>query len=171
MAEATFGCTLPTSGRGADPVALRDAAQAAEALGYDAVWVSDHLVVPAQIASPYPYSQDGTFRLGPTAPYLEPLTVLTYLAGCTRRLRLGTHVLILPYRHPLVTAKVVATLDVLSGGRVDLGIGVGWMREEFEALGHQYFARRGAVTDEQLRVLQGLWAEDVPAFAGEFYRF
>lgn len=171
MADATFGCTVPTSGRAADPVALRDVAQAAEALGYDAVWVSDHLVIPARIDSPYPYSSDGTFRLGPTAPYLEPLAALAYLAGCTQRIRLGTHVLILPYRNPVVTAKVVTTLDVLSGGRVDLGIGVGWMREEFEALGHDYFVRRGAVTDEQLRVLRSLWTEDLPSFEGEFYRF
>ena len=168
---ATFGCTLPTSGGAADPAALRDVAQAAEALGYDAVWVSDHLVIPARIESPYPYSPDGAFRLGPTAPYLEPLAALAYLAGCTRRIRLGTHVLILPYRHPVVTAKVVATLDVLSGGRVDLGVGVGWMREEFEALGHGYFDRRGAVTDEQLRVMRRLWTEDLAEFAGEFYRF
>lgn len=101
MADATFGCTVPTSGRGADPVALRDVAQAAEALGYDAVWVSDHLVIPARIGSPYPYSADGTFRLGLTAPYLEPLAALAYLAGPTKRIRLGTHVLILPYRNPM----------------------------------------------------------------------
>jgi probable F420-dependent oxidoreductase len=170
-APPSFGCTLPTSGRAADPLALRDLAQAAEGLGFDAVWVSDHVVIPARIDSTYPYSPDGAFRLGPDAPYLEPLTALTYLAGCTERVRLGTHVLILPYRNPVVTAKVVATLDVLSGGRVDLGIGAGWMREEFEALGYDYFDRRGAVTDEQLRLLYRLWEEDVPAFDGEFYSF
>lgn len=171
MAELTFGCTLPTSGAAADPSALRDLAQAAEALGYDAIWVSDHLVIPERIASAYPYSVDGTFHLRPTAPYLEPLTVLTHLAAATSRVRLGTHVLILPYRNPLVTAKVVATLDVLSGGRVDLGIGVGWMREEFEALGYDYFDRRGAVTDEQIRLMTTLWTEDTPSFAGTFYQF
>jgi probable F420-dependent oxidoreductase len=169
--HTAIGCTLPTSGANADAGALRALAQAAEALGYDSIWVSDHVVIPAQIASPYPYSPDGAFRLGPRAPYLEPMTALTYLAGCTRTVRLGTHVLILPYRNPVVTAKVVATLDVLSGGRVDLGIGVGWMAEEFEALGYDYFARRGAVTDEQVQVFKALWTEDVPSFAGEFYRF
>jgi probable F420-dependent oxidoreductase len=167
----SFGCTLPTSGRHADPAGLRDLAQAAEALGYDSAWVSDHVVIPARIESAYPYSPDGQFRLGPRAPYLEPLTALTYLAGCTTSIRLGTHVLILPYRNPVVTAKVVATLDVLSGGRVDLGVGVGWMKEEFEALGYDYYERRGAVTDEQMRLLKTLWTEDLPAFAGEFYRF
>jgi probable F420-dependent oxidoreductase len=171
LPELSFGCTVPTSGSGADPVALRDLAQAAEGLGYDAVWVSDHVVVPARIESPYPYSPDGRFRLGPTAPYFEPLTALTYLAGCTRRIRLGTHVLILPYRNPVVMAKEIATLDVLSDGRVDLGIGVGWMREEFEALGYDYFERRGAVTDEQLRLMKRLWSEETPSFEGEFYRF
>jgi probable F420-dependent oxidoreductase len=171
MADLAIGCTLPTSGRAADPAALRDGAQAAEALGFDSVWVSDHVVIPARIESTYPYSPDGTFRLGPTAPYFEPLAALTYLAGCTRRVRLGTHVLILPYRHPLLTAKTVATLDVLSGGRVDLGIGVGWMREEFEALGLDYYERRGAVTDEQLRILHLAWTEDLPSFEGEYYRF
>jgi probable F420-dependent oxidoreductase len=171
MSSVTFGCTVPTSGAEVDPAALRDVAQAAEGLGFDSLWVSDHLVIPAQIRSTYPYSPNGAFRMGPTAPYLEPLTVLTYLAGCTRRIRLGTHVLILPYRHPLVTAKVVASLDVLSGGRVDLGIGVGWMREEFEALGQTYFERRGAVTDEQIHILRALWTEALPAYDGEFYRF
>lgn len=171
MADVSFGCTLPTSGGAADPAALRDVAQAAEALGYDAVWVSDHLVIPARIESTYPYSPSGAFRMGPTAPYLEPLVALAYLAGCTQRIRLGTHVLILPYRHPVATAKVVATLDVLSGGRVDLGVGVGWMREEFEALSQTYFDRRGAVTDEQIRILRALWTGELPAFEGEFYRF
>jgi probable F420-dependent oxidoreductase len=80
-------------------------------------------------------------------------------------------VLILPYRNPVVMAKEIATLDVLSGGRVDLGIGVGWMREEFEALGYDYFERRGAVTDEQIRLMKRLWTEDLPSFEGEFYRF
>jgi probable F420-dependent oxidoreductase len=166
-----IGCTLPASGPNADPGGLRMLAQTAEDLGFDSVWVSDHLVIPVHVASAYPYSPDSRFRLGPAAPYFEPLTVLTFLAGCTRRVRLGTHVLILPYRHPIITAKVVATLDVISGGRVDLGVGVGWMEEEFVALGHDYFARRGAVTDEQIQILKVLWTEETPDHAGEFYRF
>src|SRR3712207_85419 len=109
--ELTFGCTLPTSGDNADPAIVRALAQAAEDLSFASVWVSDHIVIPEQITSPYPYSPDGAFRLDARAPYLEPLTVLTYLAGCTRTVRLGTHVLILPYRHPVLTAKVIATLD------------------------------------------------------------
>jgi probable F420-dependent oxidoreductase len=171
MTDVSFGCTLPTSGAAADPIALRDLAQTAEALGFDAVWVSDHVVIPAEIKSPYPYSPDGVFHLSPTSPYFEPLIALTYLAGCTSRIRLGTHVLILPYRNPVVMAKEIATLDVLSGGRFDFGIGVGWMKEEFEALGYDYFERRGAVTDEQVRVMQKLWSEDTPSHDGTFFRF
>jgi probable F420-dependent oxidoreductase len=169
--EVTVGCTVPASGTAADSEAIRELAIAAEELGYDSIWVSDHVVIPEQIRSAYPYSPDGQFHLDARAPYFEPLTVLTYLAGCTKRVRLGTHVLILPYRNPVLTAKMVTTLDNLSGGRVDLGIGVGWMREEFEALGYDYYDRRGAVTDEQVRVMKALWTEDLPSFDGEFYRF
>ena len=108
-----FGCTIPTSGAAADPAALRGLAQAAEGLGFGSLWVSDHVVIPARIESAYPYSPDGRFHLGPTGPYFEPLTALTYLAAATDRIRLGTHVLILPYRNPVVMAKEIATLDVL----------------------------------------------------------
>src|SRR5215813_519297 len=130
-----IGCSLPTSGPAVDLAALGALAQTAEALEYDSVWISDHVVVPQRISSAYPYAVDGNFPVSPTQAYLEPLATLGFLAGRTQRVRLGVAVLILPYRHPLLTAKMVATLDNLSGGRIDLGIGVGWMREEFEALG------------------------------------
>jgi probable F420-dependent oxidoreductase len=167
----TIGCTLPTNGPAADAGALGALAQVAEDLGYDSIWISDHVVVPERIESAYPYSPDGRFPTAPNQPYLEPLAGLSYLAGVSRRARLGTHVLILPYRHPLLTAKMVSTIDNLSGGRVDLGIGVGWMREEFEALGLTTYAQRGKATDEQLRILKMVWTEDVSSFDGEFYRF
>jgi probable F420-dependent oxidoreductase len=166
-----IGCTLPISGTQLDPGALGDLAQTAEDLGYDSVWVADHVVVPERIDSAYPYSVDGAFQSRPTASYLEALSALAFLAGRTRRVRLGTHVLILPYRNPVLTAKMVTTIDNLSGGRVDFGVGVGWMKEEFEALGYDYYARRGAVTDEQIEVLKVLWTEDLPRFEGAFYRF
>src|SRR6185312_11322417 len=104
----------------------------------------------------------------PTQAYLEPLTTMGYLAGITRRVRLGVAVLILPYRHPLLTAKMIATLDNLSGGRVDLGIGVGWMREEFEALGQpeEVYTHRGSASDEQLRIFTSVWTQDVAGFDG-----
>src|SRR5256885_3220308 len=167
MAEPLkIGCTLPTSGQAADPSALGALAQAAEELGFDSIWLSDHVVVPERIDSSYPYSPDGRFPTNATQPYLDPLASLSYLAGMTRRVRLGTHVLILPYRHPLLTAKMIATLDNLSGGRFDFGIGVGWMREEFVALGldERVYARRGAATDEQLRILKTMWTTDVASF-------
>src|ERR1700704_76560 len=156
-----IGCMLRTSAYAADAGVLRGLAQAAEDLGFDSIWLSDHIVVPEHIASSYPYSPDGQFATLPSQSYLEPLAALSFLAGMTRRVRLGTHVLILPYRHPLLTAKMVATLDNLSNGRVDLGIGVGWMQEEFDALGLDgaVYTRRGAATDEQLRILKSVWAE------------
>src|SRR5207248_7826558 len=147
-AALAIGCTLPISGTQLDPGALGGLAQAAEDLGYDSVWVADHVVVPERIDSAYPYSLDGAFHTRPTAGYLEALSSLAFLAGRTRRVRLGTHVLILPYRNPVLTAKIATSIDNLSGGRLDFGVGVGWMKEEFEALGYDYYARRGAVTDE-----------------------
>src|SRR5438105_13935613 len=157
--QLPIGVTLPTSGAMADPAAIGSLAQTAEALGYDSVWISDHVVVPERISSAYPYSPDGRFPTLPTQAYLEPLATLGYLAGITRRVRLGIAVLILPYRHPLLTAKMIATLDNLSGGRVDLGIGVGWMREEFEALGlaPEVYEHRGSATDEQVRIFKSVW--------------
>jgi probable F420-dependent oxidoreductase len=168
-----IGCTLPTSGAAADPAAIGALAQVAEDLGFDSVWISDHVVIPERISSSYPYSPDGRFPTPPTQPYLEPLATLGYLAGITRRVRLGTAVLILPYRHPLLTAKMVGTLDNLSGGRIDLGVGAGWMREEFEALGasSEVYDHRGAATDEQLRILRSVWTQDVAAHDAGFYPF
>jgi probable F420-dependent oxidoreductase len=166
-----IGCTLPTSGPAADPGALGALAQAAEELGFDSIWISDHVVVPERISSSYPYSTDGQFPTSATEPYLDPLACLGFIAGMTRRIRLGLHVLVLPYRHPLLTAKIIGTLDNLSGGRIDLGIGVGWMREEFEALDAPSYERRGAVTDEQIRILQSVWTQDVTSFDGQFYHF
>jgi len=166
-----IGCTIPTSGPVADPNAFGALAQAAEDLGFDSIWISDHVVVPERITSSYPYSPDGRFPVSPAQPYWDPIPTLSYIAGRTSRVRLGTHVLVLPYRHPLLTAKMITTLDNLSGGRVDFGIGVGWMREEFEALGQNTYDRRGAATDEQLRILKQVWTEGVSSFAGEFWSF
>src|SRR5258708_22348257 len=106
-----IGCTLPTSGAMADPGAIGSLAQTAEELGYDSIWISDHVVVPERISSAYPYSPDGRFPTQATQAYLEPLATLGYLAGVTRRARLGVAVLVMPYRHPLLTAKMIATLD------------------------------------------------------------
>ena len=164
----TLGCSLPSRGPMASPQALRSLAQRAEELGFDSAWVSDHIILPRQVDSFYPYSPDGVPVFSPDQPYYDPLSTLNFLAGCTHRLRLGTHVLIIPYRNPVLTAKMIATLDTLSEGRVTLGIGVGWMEEEFRALGLDTFADRGAVTNEYLRVFKELWTQENAEFNGRF---
>jgi probable F420-dependent oxidoreductase len=167
--SVTFGCSLPSRGPMASPEALRSLAQRAEDLRFDSVWVSDHIILPREVNSFYPYSPDGVATFRPDQPYYEPISTLNFLAGCTHRIRLGTHVLILPYRNPVLTAKMLATLDVLSSGRVTLGVGVGWMEEEFQALGLSTFAQRGAVTNEYIRMFKELWTQEEPEFRGEFY--
>jgi probable F420-dependent oxidoreductase len=153
-----------------NPEALRSIAQRAEDLGFDSVWASDHIILPRQVHSVYPYAPDGAPTFRPDEPYFEPLATLNFLAGCTQRVRLGTHVLILPYRNPVLTAKVLATLDVLSGGRLILGAGVGWMEEEFLALGLNNYHERGAVTDEYIQLYKELWTKDEPVFNGKYYQ-
>jgi probable F420-dependent oxidoreductase len=165
-----FGCHLPVYGTAADRSAVLGFARRVEALGFDSLWVSDHVVIPCTIRSRYPYSATGDFPLAPATPFLEPLVTLSLVAGATERIRLGTSVLVLPHRHPLLTAKMLATLDRLAPGRVILGAGVGWMREEIELLGAPY-ARRGAWSDEALRVIRTCWEQERPSFAGEFFRF
>ncbi|GIX48945.1 MAG: F420-dependent oxidoreductase [Candidatus Tectimicrobiota bacterium] len=166
-----FGFSLPSRGPAATTQNLRTLATHVEALGLDSVWVSDHILVPKTIRSFYPYDPQGRFPTPPEQAYFEPLTTLTFLAACTQRVQLGTSVLILPYRNVLLTAKVVATLDTLAGGRVLLGVGVGWMEEEFVALGLDTFHQRGAVTDEYIQALRVLWTSDDPRFEGRFVRF
>ena len=166
----TFGCSLPSRGPMSSPESLRSLAQRSEALGFDSIWVSDHIILPRQVESFYPYAADGVATFKPDESYYEPLAALNFLAGCTQRVRLGTHVLILPYRNPVLTAKILATLDVLSGGRVILGVGVGWMEEEFKALGLDTYHERGAVTDEYIQLYKELWAKDEPVFNGKYHQ-
>jgi probable F420-dependent oxidoreductase len=166
-----FGCVFPNRGPMATPANLGRVAERAEALGYDTVWFSDHIVIPTEVKSFYPYDPSGKMPFNPSEPYWEPLTVIGYVAGRTSRLRMGTSVLILPYRNPIVTAKILATLDVLSNGRVTLGAGVGWMEEEFKAIGLDTYSRRGAYSDECIRIFRELWTKDNPSFQGEFHQF
>lgn len=166
----TFGTSMPSRGDMASPENLRTLAQRAESLGFDSVWVSDHIILPRKVDSFYPYAADGVATFRPDEDYYDPLATLNFLAGCTQKIRLGTHVLILPYRNPVVTAKMLSTLDVLSGGRVILGAGVGWMEEEFQALGLDTYAQRGAVTDEYIQLFKELWTKDEPEFQGEHYQ-
>jgi probable F420-dependent oxidoreductase len=166
-----FGCVFPNRGPIASVSNLSRFAEQAEALGYDTVWFSDHIVIPTEVKSFYPYDPSGRMAFKPDEPYWEPLTVIGFVAGRTSRVRLGTSVLVLPYRNPIVTAKMLATLDVLSNGRVTLGAGVGWMAEEFHAIGLDTYARRGAYSDECIRILRELWTKDNPSFQGEFHQF
>lgn len=165
-----FGVFLPVSGRAATRTTLMQAAQQAEALGYDSVWAADRIVIPWQINTPYPYSREATFIVPPDRPFFEPLTCLAFLAGCTERIRLGMSVMVLPYRHPLYWAKIATTIDQLSTGRLIMGVGVGWMEEEFAAMGAA-FKERGKVSDEQLRLLTEIWQHDHISFQGEHYSF
>ena len=167
----TFGCRIPNRGALATPENLRTVATRAEELGFDHAWVSDHIVIPTEVASPYPYSPTGTAPFDSGLPYCEPLSAMGYLAGCTQRIKLGTHVLVVPYREPILTAKIVSTLDYMSGGRIILGVGVGWMEEEFKALGLDTFAERGRVTDEYLRIFKELWTKDDPEYQGNYSQF
>jgi probable F420-dependent oxidoreductase len=164
-----YGFYLPTRGGCATPDAVEAIVRRGEALGFHSVMIADHVVFPTVIASKYPYTVSGVFPGGGDA--LEQLSLMAFVAGCTRRLRLVTSVMILPYRNPVVTAKMLATIDVLSRGRVTVGVGVGWLQEEFEALGAPGFARRGAASDEYLRIFKTLWTQDPASFSGEFYRF
>lgn len=164
-----YGFYLPTRGACATPEALGAILERGEALGFDSVVIADHVVFPVRIESRYPYTVSGEFPGQGDA--LEQLVLATFAAARTRRLRLITSVMIVPYRNPVVTAKALATIDVLSGGRLTVGVGVGWLREEFEALDAPDFKRRGAATDEYLAIYKMLWTRTPASFAGEFYRF
>jgi alkanesulfonate monooxygenase SsuD/methylene tetrahydromethanopterin reductase-like flavin-dependent oxidoreductase (luciferase family) len=148
-----IGVNVPNFGPGTDPGRLRGWARTVEGLGFDHLMVSDHVVVTPEVASQYP------------APFYEPFTTLSWLAGITERIRLGTTVLVAPYRHPLLTARMAANLNDLSGGRLVLGVGVGWARQEFEALGVP-FERRGRLTDDHLRAIRTAWEDQADYRSG-----
>jgi probable F420-dependent oxidoreductase len=154
-----FGFSL-SNNQGIDDVhAIVRLAIRAEELGFDSVWASDHIFNVSYVFE----------RIG-DKPYYDPLTILSYVAAVTTRIRLGTSVLVLPYHHPMRLAKAAATLDVLSGGRLILGVGVGVIEQEFNALGSAY-ADRGAITDEAIAIMQALWTQEVPSHDGRLYRF
>ncbi|HET7265974.1 MAG TPA: TIGR03619 family F420-dependent LLM class oxidoreductase [bacterium] len=163
------GVTLPAAGPLASPEAVSTLAAHAEARGFTSVWVTDHIAIPVRSESPYPYSGDHRPPWEPTVPYLDALTVLAWIAALTRRVRLGVSVLVLPMRHPLPVAKAIGTLDYLSGGRVVLGVGAGWLAEEFALLG-QEFSDRGRRLNEAIRVLRACWGPDPVEHRGEAYR-
>jgi probable F420-dependent oxidoreductase len=167
-----YGVALPNYGALAGAETLVRLARRAEALGVDSIWVSDHLLAPTAVRSIYPYDRRPDARpgdMGVIEHFYEPLTTLAYLAGATSRIRLGVSAYVVPYRNPVLTAKQVASLDALSGGRVVFAVGVGWLREEFDALGVP-FAERGRRTDEYLAICRALWTADVASFDGRLAR-
>ena len=166
-----FGLRYCNTGRYTDPAKAVELVQAAEEAGFDSAWTVEHTVVPDGYQSRYPYSDDGKMAGGiQDFPLPDPLIWMAYVAARTGRIRLGTGILILPQHNPVITAKQVATLDVMSGGRVLLGIGVGWLEEEFNVIGAP-FAERAARTDEYIRAMRVLWRDERPAFTGEFTSF
>ncbi|HEX9667746.1 MAG TPA: LLM class F420-dependent oxidoreductase [Thermodesulfobacteriota bacterium] len=152
-----FGIALPNFGKYAQKESILAIAKSAEDLGFDSLWVSDHIVIPES-------------HKGFGDVFYEPLTTLSFVAAKTRVIQLGTSVIILPYRNPIVLAKMISTLDVLSGGRVILGVGVGWLKEEFDAL-RVCYEERGSITDEYIYVLKNLWSNEEPGYRGKYYNF
>ncbi len=163
-----IGLFAPLGNGNATAGVLRTLGREAEARGFESIWVAEHVVLFEEYESVYPYAADGKFPGGADTGLLEPLTALTYLAAVTDTIRLGTGICLVPQRNPVYTAKQVVDLDVLSGGRVDFGVGVGWLAEEFEAVAAP-FERRGARCDEYLQVMRTLWTDDVSEHHGEMY--
>ncbi len=166
-----FGIMFANTGHGASPAGATAVAEAAEAGGFDTIWTVEHVVVPSGYESPYPYDASGKMAGGAEEFDLpDPLVWLTWAAAKTSRIRLATGILILPQRNPVVTAKELATLDHLSGGRLSVGVGAGWLAEEFDALGVP-FDDRGRRLDEYVAVMRALWSGDKTSFDGEYLQF
>jgi probable F420-dependent oxidoreductase len=167
----SFGLRYASLGRfGQGPAAI-ELAQAAEEAGFESIWSVEHVVVPRAYQSRYPYSADGRMGAVEDFPIPDPLVWMAFVAGATRRIKLGSAILIVPQRNPVITAKALATLDAMAGGgRVLAGIGVGWLAEEFAALGVP-FADRGRRTDEYVEAWRALWSQPCASYKGEFVSF
>ena len=164
-----FGLAFASS-IGVDTATALEVCHRAEAAGFESLWGGEHVIIPSTIASKYPYTADGKIPAEPDTPIPDPLIWLAFAAAAAPTLRLGTCILIVPQRNPLVLAKELATLDTLSGGRIELGLGVGWLKEEFDALGVPW-ERRGARNDEYIAAMRALWAGPHAEFHGEFVDF
>jgi probable F420-dependent oxidoreductase len=165
-----FGLMFANAGPFGTPTMLTHLAKTAEQLGFESLWTVEHVVIPSGYKSPYPYSRDGKIPGGEDVPIPDPLLPLAFAAAVTTRLKLATGVVILPQRQPLYLAKEAATLDVLSGGRLMLGVGSGWLAEEFQSLGLD-FHTRGARTDEAIAAMRVLWRENEASFHGKHFNF
>jgi probable F420-dependent oxidoreductase len=164
-----FGFYLPVRGPLATYDGVVETAQRGERLGFHCATIADHIVFPTQVSSKYPYAADGVHPSHGDA--LEQLSLMAFVAGKTERLRIVTSVMIVPHRNPLLAAKAIATIDVMSRGRVTIGAGVGWMREEFEAIRAPDFDARGAISDEYITIMKKLWTESPVAHDGAHYSF
>ncbi len=163
-----IGLFTPLSASGSSPELAIELARVAEECGFASLWAPEHAVLFDEYTPGYPYSDDGRMPGGADANVLDPFPVLSFFAAHTRRIRIGTGVMILPQRNPVYAAKEIATLDVLSGGRLDVGIGVGWLAEEMRALGTPW-ERRGARTNSYVSVMKALWCDDPSTYEDEFY--
>src|SRR6202046_4073352 len=166
-----IGFNAPTTGALIEPDSLVRIVTEAEALGFDYLTISDHIMVPRNLGSKYPYTDTGEFPAGPAAAWLEQLTTTAYIAALTKKLRFVLSVMVVPHRPAVLTAKLLSTIDFLSKGRLTLGIGVGWGREEFEGMGAAPFDDRGAVSDEWMDACNELWTADLPKFSGKYVKF
>jgi probable F420-dependent oxidoreductase len=166
-----IGFNLPLSGPLSSPAVLTRLAVEGEAIGFDYIALSDHIVEPIHIHARYPYSETGEFPKGSRGERHEQLAAMAYLAAKTSRIRFLTSVMVVPHRPAVLTAKILSTIDVMSGGRVIVGVGAGWLQEDFEALGAPPFAERGKVTDEYLQAFRELWTKPEPRFEGRFVKF
>jgi|SRR5208283_2054069 len=165
-----FGLMFVNSGPFSNPDLLAHLAVTAENCGFESLWTVEHVVIPKGYQTPYPYSKDGKIPGGEDVAIPDPLLPLGFVAALTKKVRLATGVMILPQRHPLYVAKELATLDLLSGGRTILGIGSGWLKEEFDALGLDFHVR-GARTDEAIQALRACWCESPSSFHGKHFNF
>jgi probable F420-dependent oxidoreductase len=166
-----FGLDLGSYGPLAEPESILRLARFAEEAGFGSVWLADHVAFPVDCKSKYPYSAEGNFPTRLSEPLLEPVASMGVLIGATRRVRVGTAALIMPYRNPVLLARMLVTLDQFSGGRIVLGAGVGWLREEFAVLGCSDFDKRGRITDEYLQIFKAICAGGEVGFRGETYSF
>lgn len=166
-----FGFVLPVRGPMATPAGLKALVERGEELGFSHIGIPDHVVIPKDFDSLYPYSRTGASPFGGDGTFMEQLAQMAYVAGISKRARLLTTVMVVPHRNPVHTAKTIATIDVLTGGRVTIGCGAGWLKEEFEALGAPDFERRGKATDEYLEAFKTLWTDESPEYHGEFVDF
>ena len=170
MDKMKFGIAFANIGPNIEPDRACALALSAEAAGFESIWTADHIVVTAGYQSTYPYDPSGRLPSGEDAPFPESLIWLAYVARATTTIRLATGILILPERNPVVLAKELATLDYLSSGRVTLGVGIGWLKEEFEAIGVPY-ERRGERLEESVGAMRALWSQECASFEGTTVRF